>query len=361
VDQVREALDYVLTNRYIGAAVIVLLSIVAMMVVDFIICRVLRGLTSRTSSSFDDSFVDYIHQPVRISVLLIGLYLAVQLIELPPRFLGFISAFLKSLAVLIWAVFVIRFSSLLFSYLSQAEKVTVVQPRTRQLFNNLTKVVLFGLGIYFIFIFWNINLSAWLASAGIIGIAVGFAAKDTLANLLAGIAILADAPYKVGDYINLDSGERGEVTHIGLRSTRLLTRDDVEVIIPNAVTAGAKIVNESSGRWEKERIRVQVSVAYGSDVDRLRDLLTDIAVQHPWTCQEPEPRVRFRTFGNSSLDFELLCWIDEPVLRGRVIDALNSEIYKKLASEGIEIPYPKRDIYIREMPEGRAYRNPPLS
>jgi MscS family membrane protein len=351
MNQVREALDYVLANRFIGAGVIVFLSIVAMMVVDFIICRVLRVMARRTSTDFDDSFIDYIHQPIRTSVLLIGLYLAAHHIELESRLISISGSFLKSLAVLIWAIFAIRFSGLIFSYLSRIDKVSVIQPRTQLLFDNLVKVVLFGLGIYFIFIFWDIDLSAWLASAGIIGIAVGFAAKDTLANLLGGIAILADAPYKVGDYINLDSGERGEVTQIGLRSTRLLTRDDVEVTIPNSVTAGAKIVNETGGRWEKMRIRIKVSVAYRSDIDHLRELLIDIAARHPWTCQEPEPRVRFRAFGDSSLDFELLCWIDEPVLRGRVIDALNSEIYKKLAAEGIEIPYPKRDIYIREMPE----------
>jgi small-conductance mechanosensitive channel len=77
----------------------------------------------------------------------------------------------------------------------------------------------------------------------------------------------------------------------------------------------------------------------------------EIGVGHPKTCDEPEPRVRFRQFGESSLDFELLCWIEEPVLRGRVIDALLTQVYKRLNQEGIEIPYPKRDVYIKQMPD----------
>jgi MscS family membrane protein len=286
--------------------------------------------------------------------LLIGLWIAMVRLELPTKPASIVASALKSVAVLVWSVFAIRFVGLVLGTLSHADGFRFVEPRTRTLFDNLTRVVVVGLVIYFILLFWNINVSAWLASAGIIGIAVGFAAKDTLANLFSGIFILTDAPYEIGDYINLDSGERGQVTHVGLRSTRLLTRDDVEVTIPNAVIANAKIVNESGGRWPKERVRVKVSVAYGSDVDRVKEILNDIGVKHPQTCKDPAPRVRLRQFGESSLDFELLCWIDEPVLRGRVLDALHTEVYKHLVKEGIEIPYPKRDVYIRQMPGSDA-------
>jgi small-conductance mechanosensitive channel len=93
-----------------------------------------------------------------------------------------------------------------------------------------------------------------------------------------------------------------------------------------------------------------VGVAYGTDVDHLREILLEIAQKNPETSNDPEPRVRFRGFGDSSLDFELLCWIDEPALRGRVLDSLYTEIYKRLGQEKIEIPYPKRDVYIRQMP-----------
>ncbi len=197
---------------------------------------------------------------------------------------------------------------------------------------------------------WNINVSAWLASAGIVGIAVGFAAKDRLANLFAGFFIVTDAPYKVGDYIVFDTGERGRVTQIGLRSTRLLTRDDIEITIPNSIIANAKIVNESGGPWERSRVRVGVSVAYGSDIDQVREVLSRIAQESSFLCDNPEPRVRLRTFGDSGLNFELLGWIDLPELRGRALDALNSDVYKKFMEHGIEIPFPKRDLYLKQVP-----------
>ena len=90
-------------------------------------------------------------------------------------------------------------------------------------------LIAIALGTYMVLQVWSVDVTGWLASAGIVGIAVGFAAKDTLANLFSGVFILADRPYKLGDYVNLSSGERGKVTHIGIRSTRLLTRDDIEI------------------------------------------------------------------------------------------------------------------------------------
>ncbi len=350
MDKIAELWGFVTANRFVGAGVIVGVSLVAAVVIDLLVAHVCRAMTRRTKTTIDDSFVDLIHHPVRVSVLLIGLWIAMVQLELPARPASIVASTLKSVALVVWSVFVIRFVGLVLATLSRADGFRLVQPRTQTLFDNLTRVVVIGLALYFVLLFWDVNVSAWLASAGIIGIAVGFAAKDTLANLFSGIFILTDAPYEIGDYINLDSGERGQVTHVGLRSTRLLTRDDVEVTIPNAIIANAKIVNESGGRWPKERIRVKVGVAYGSDVDRLREILIEIAQQNSQTSKDPTPRVRFRSFGDSSLQFELLCWIEEPVLRGRVVDALNTEIYKRLAMEGIEIPYPKRDVYIRQMP-----------
>ena len=112
-----------------------------------------------------------------------------------------------------------------------------------------------------------------------------------MANLFSGVFILADAPYKIGDFVVLDSGERGEVTHIGIRSTRLLTRDDVEVTIPNAVMGNTKIINESGGPHEIQ-VRVQVGVAYGGDIDLVREVLMNIAEMAESVCDDPEPRVR---------------------------------------------------------------------
>ena len=147
------------------------------------------------------------------------------------------------------------------------------------LFDLVMTILIVAVAAYGLLQVWNIDPTAWLASAGIVGIAVGFAARDTLANLFAGFFIIADAPYKVGDYIVFDTGERGEVTKVGIRSTRILTRDDVEVIMPNSAMANNKVVNESGGRWERFRIRIKVGVAYGSDVDDVCELLEAVAAE----------------------------------------------------------------------------------
>ena len=112
----------------------------------------------------------------------------------------------------------------------------------------------------------------------------------------------------------------------------------------------SKIINETGGPTTKHRIRVKVGVAYGSDIDQIREILQNIAIENTNVCKEPEPRVRFRNFGGSSLDFELLCWVEMPRLRGRVLDELYCVVYKKFMEAGVEIPYAKQDVYIKSMP-----------
>jgi small-conductance mechanosensitive channel len=258
---------------------------------------------------------------------------------------------LQTVAILIWAVAAGRFMHLLLGLVSRdPDRFALIQERTLPLFSNLLMILVVGLAAYFVFLAWEIDVTAWMASAGILGLAISFAAKDSLANLFSGVFIVADAPYKLGDFIVLDSGERGEVTHIGIRSTRLLTRDDVEITVPNSIMGNAKITNEAGGPHEKYRIRVRVGVAYGPDLKQVPDLLLDVARCPPEVCRIPEPRVRFRAFGDSSLDHELLCWVARPVLRGRVLHMLNTEIYNRFLAEGVEIPFPQRDVHLRTPP-----------
>jgi small-conductance mechanosensitive channel len=337
-------------HNYLEAVALIVIFLVAGLLVDWLISRGLARWAKRTDTDLDDRLIKLIHRPIFISVVLVGLWLASLQLDLPATYLTLLHRIIKTSALLVWVVFVLRGSSLFLEILSRFEdRVPLIQPRTLSLFNTTIKVLVVGGGLYFLFLTWGIDVGGLLVTGGIAGIAVGFAAKDTLANLFSGFFILADAPYQVGDFIVLDSGERGQVTHMGLRSTRLLTQDDIEITIPNAVIGNAKITNESGGRWEKERIRVKVGVAYGSDVDRVRQVLMEIAEGNPSIDHEPEPRVRFRRFGESGLDFELLGWIHEPVLRGRVLDALNTEVYKRFQVEGIEIPYPKRDVYLHQV------------
>lgn len=354
-EELRQPLEiawtYLEAHQRLQALAILLTSLILAKLVDLAITRLAKRWTGLSETDFDDRLVELLHRPVFVSVFLIGAWFALLPLGLGEVAQLFVQRLIKTVAILLWWGFLHRAGQLILELLGRVERRTpLIEPRTVALLDNILKLVVAGGGIYFLLLVWDIDIGAWLLSAGIVGIALGLAAKDTLANLFSGIFILADAPYDKGDYIVLDTGERGMVTDIGLRSTRLLTRDDVEVTIPNAVIANAKIVNESGGPWLKERIRVQVGVAYGSDIDRVKEVLKKVAVEHPDVCSEPDPRVRFRAFGDSSLDLELLAWIDEPVLRGKVLDALYTTVYKRLGEEGIEIPFPKRDVYLHQVP-----------
>ncbi len=320
-------------------------------IIQWAVTRSLGGLSQRTRTQVDDKIVDLVRRPLFLTVFLFFAGVAGKSVSLPDSAERVLLKTLLSLVILVWTGAAFGLLHVFLETLSRnRHKYRIITRKTLPLFELVGKVIVVAFSAYALMLVWGINPTAWLASAGIIGMAVGFAAKDSLANLFGGIFVIADAPYKVGDFVQLDSGERGQVTQIGLRSTRILSRDDIEITVPNAVMANSKIINENGGRWDKERIRAKVGVAYGSDVDHVCKVLLDVARHVDGLCETPEPRVRLRGFGASSLDFELLGWIREPVLRGRILHELHMTIYKRFATEGIEIPYAKHDVYIKEMP-----------
>ncbi len=340
--------DYPIVMAVLIFALVVLLANVLV----WLVTRVVGYIAKRTRVQWDNKTVAVVHRPLYWTVLCMGVLLALLPLELPELIANILRSLVATTLVIVWSGFAVKLIRIVLQAMSQGQKKeSLVRPQTRPLFENMAFLVVVTVAIYMIFRSWDIDMTAWLASAGIVGIAVGFAAKDTLANLFSGVFILADTPYKIGDYVVLDSGERGKVTRIGIRSTRLQTRDDVEITIPNAIMGNSRITNESGGPYEKFRIRVSVGVAYGSDIDQVKAVLMDVAVNETQVCDEPEPRVRFHAFGASSLDLDLLCWVENPEVRGRVLDALNTTVYKRFNAEGIEIPYSKQDVYIKEMPQ----------
>ncbi|MBU4230091.1 MAG: mechanosensitive ion channel family protein, partial [Proteobacteria bacterium] len=218
------------------------------------------------------------------------------------------------------------------------------------LLKNVVRVIVIVSALIWLLSIWNVNLAPLFASAGIAGIAVALAAKDSLANFFGGISIFADKTFKVGDYIIIDDAQRGEVVEIGVRSTRIMTRDDVLITIPNSILANSKIVNESAP-IPRFRIRVPVGVAYGSDLEKVEAVLLAVAAENPAVVKEPEARVRLRAFGSSSVDFELLCWVADPRLKGLEIHNLLKGIYAAFAAHAIAIPFPQQDVHIKGLPE----------
>ena len=351
IARIQQLSEIVGPNVFLQAAIIAVVFIVIGKISDWIISAIIGRIARRSANEYDDQFVALVHRPVFLSFVLLGLALATRRIGMspPPEFITI--GILKTIVIFVWYNTLSNVMNLLVKVLSRTKDSKIVQTGMLSLLHNVMKVIVVALTGYFLFLAWDINVTAWLASAGIVGLALSFAAKDTLSNLFAGVSIVIDAPYKAGDFIILDSGERGVVTDIGLRSTRILTRDDVEITVPNGIIGNGKIINEAGGPPAQHRIRVAVGVAYGSDIDQVIEVLEQVGADNDSVLAAPAPRVRFRQFGDSSLDFELLGWIARPVDRGRVRHELNCAVYKALNENSIEIPYPQRDLHVRTMPE----------
>ncbi len=327
-------------------------TLVVAKVLEKTLLRAIVAMTRKSRSNLDDLVVGALRRPIFLSVVLIGLYWSAEALALEGAMASIVVSSLATVATLLWAGAALRVGEVLLNSIgARGAADSLIQPRTLPVFDMLLKVAVIGAAVYFALLSWEIDLTAWLASAGIVGLAIGFAAKDTLANLFSGIFIVADAPYKVGDFIVLDGELRGRVTKIGIRSTRVLTLDDIEVTVPNAVIAASKIVNESGGPDVKQRIRVVVECAYGSDIDQVRAVLLACAGGVTHVVEAPAPEVRFAEFGASGLRFELRVWIVDAGKRDSVVDVLHCNIYKSFQKAGIEIPYSKHDLYLKEVPE----------
>jgi small-conductance mechanosensitive channel len=196
----------------------------------------------------------------------------------------------------------------------------------------------------------GIEVLPFVAGLGIAGLAIGLAAKDTLSNMIAGIFIIIDKPFKLGDRIEIWSAPRnsatwGDVIDIGLRSTKIRTTDNIVMVIPNSEIAKRDIINYSA-MPEGIRVRIPVGIAYEADLKEAKDLLLKIARETKGVSEKPAPKVVVKKFGESSVDLELRVWIKDARIRRRITSGIGGRIKEEFDAAGIEIPYPKRHIII---------------
>ena len=210
---VERLLDLLPEQAWVRNLVLLAAFVLLAKLVDWIGTHLLGRWTKHTETEVDDELIAALHRPLFWSVLLLGLWLVLHRLELEEIYASLHERLIKSIGIAIWAVFGWKASRILLTAFSRLEgRHRLIQPRTVPLLDNSAKVVLVGGVVYFFFLTWGINVAAWMAGAGIVGLAVGFAAKDTLANLFAGISLIVDAPYQNCDFIVLDDGQRGMVT-----------------------------------------------------------------------------------------------------------------------------------------------------
>ncbi len=336
------------THPMIQAVLIVATGLLVGVLADKFAARTVKKLDAKSKDSISSKIVRTCRYPLRISFSILGYWIALLQLNPIPQVRYVIVGVLASWAIFMWtkALFTVQ-SFLIVGAAALPRRFKAITKQTIPAWEMGVHSLLVVVAAYFFFLAWEFDITGWLASAGIIGVVVGFGAKDTVANLFAGIGILADSPYKLGDFLLLDTGERGRVSDIGLRSTRLLTLDEMEIIIPNSQMSTAKIINESGGPRECERINIVVNVAYGTPVEDVRTLLLGVASQTEGVLQNDPNRaasVQFIEMAEFSMRFKLLCFISHPEIQPLVIDRLNTAVYNALIETGIEIPFPKRDV-----------------
>ncbi|MCU4752908.1 mechanosensitive ion channel family protein [Halobacteria archaeon AArc-curdl1] len=324
---------------------------------EVVVLRSLLRYTSRTRTAYDHILVGELRVPVVLTVALAGVYLLTQVPTINQNVLltseqldTFFGRPSLSVIIVAWAFAANRVVNRFVEEVKDKGSRFDFAP----VFSNVWTLVVFVGTIGALLSVWEYSITPLLGAAGVAGIAVGFAARDTVANFFGGIALYFDDTYKLGDYITLDSGEAGTVVKVGVRSTTLMMRDEVLITVPNAALNAAKVINQSAPQRRK-RLKLPIGIAYGTDIDEFEALVLEIAEDESLVLDSPKPRMRFRNFGDSALEYELLCWVGSPIRANKTRHKLNRAIYKTFLEAGIEIPFPQRDIHVvpaSESPEG---------
>jgi len=211
----------------------------------------------------------------------------------------------------------------------------------------ITSYVFLVIGFLVVIQTAGIDLTTLNVLAGAVGIGVGLGLQNIANNFISGIIILIEQPVKVGDRIVVGDVE-GDIIHIGARSTRVLTNDNITIVIPNDQLISQNVINWSHND-NRIRFRIPVQVAYGTDARLVEGVLLDVAQANQDVLKEPPPSVRFREFGDNGLKFDLLAWTDTLThRRGYLVSTLNFAINDAFKLNKIEIPFPQRDVRIRE-------------
>ena len=213
------------------------------------------------------------------------------------------------------------------------------------LFNKLGKIVIFFVGAMIVLDHFQVNITGFIATAGIASLAVALAAKDTVANMISGFLILVDRPFRINDRIELPGGQIGNVREIGLRCTKILTDDNTLLLVPNSDISAARLVNHSYPSTSV-KLRLKMGVAYGSDMEHVKRTLVDIARKNPRVMNEPASAAYFLAFGDFSLEVVLIAWIADYRDESSITDEINLAIQKRFAKEGIQIPFLQRDGHL---------------
>jgi len=347
MDSVSNIFNSIIGNIYLKFLFILVVSVLVALLAKFIIRRVLKPLAKKTKTKIDDLIVKSISSIFFYIIIVLGFKIGIQHFEFETTIYSSIVNTLLILIVMTLALRIIaNFSThWLKEWASKTE--STADDRLIPLVAKILKAVTIILAFIFIFDTWNINISPLLATAGIAGIAIGFAVRDSLANILGGLQLVLDKTFKVGDKIQLDSGEMGVILDIGIRSTKLKTYDNEVIYIPNGSLANTKIKNFTVPDLSI-RVNVNFGVEYGSNPEKVRNVVLDAIKKIDTVIEEPEPCVQFLKMSDFSLDFVARAWVQSYTDAYSTQVKMTDEIYNALNRAKIGIPFPTRTIYTKK-------------
>jgi len=313
-----------------------------------LLMKILRKLTKRTRTQLDDIIIQSLGRPVIIILIAAGLRIFAVAEKLPDRIAQIIQAVTLVLFILGIFLFV---DSLLTTGIALYRKRIEFIKTSGNIIKTIFRVVILGIALLIILDSLGISISPLLASLGIGGLAVALALQGTRANFFSGIYIMIDKPVKVGDFIQLSSGEEGYVEKIGWRSTHIRMIPNNIVVIPNSKLADNQLINYHLPHPEMS-VLVQVGVSYDSDLEHVekvtRDVAKEIIKELEGGVTEFEPFIRYHTFNDFSIDFTVILRVHEYVDKYLVTHEFVKRLHKRYNKEGIVIPFPITTVEMKK-------------
>jgi small-conductance mechanosensitive channel len=350
-----QARDYALP-RLLQTVGQLILGLIAFVVLRWILKRVESSFSSKTATKVDDHFVDAARRIGSISVVAWAFWRTAHIWELPGLARFAIAAWIVTLSV--------PLAGLVSNLLTVVEEELVSKTENTlddtalPLLNKASRVVIVAGGVIIALSAMDIDIMPFVAGASVLGVALGFAAKDTLSNLIAGVLLIVDRPFHVGDRIELwttptGTGTWGDVIEIGLRATKIRNPDNLIFVIPNNEIMKRDIVNYTAS-GDNIRLRIPISIAYDADPQKAKKIVRAVALEIDGVLSSPEPQVIIRNFAESAVDLQLRVWIADARQRRAIGDLITDRVKQEFDRAGVEIPYAKRDLYIRAMPAPAA-------
>ncbi len=347
---VLELLDNFTTNKYAQSFIILLVFYAISQLFVFVSEKIILRLTKKTKTEIDDLIVAKINKPLSLILLLMGLRLAIIPHKLSAFLLGIIEHSISTLIIALVTYIVIVISNILIVNWGEkfaSKTKSKIDDEVVRLFQKFSRITISFIGLILVLNVWGVEIGPLLASLGIAGIAVAFALQSTLGNIFGGISLIVDRSITVDDFIRLDDGTEGFVTDIGLRSTKIKSRDGDLAILPNGKLADSKIYNYHKP-LPTTRVTVDFGVKYGSDIGKVKRIVMGELKKIKDSLKNPGPTVIFYEFGDYSLKFKVYFWVISIEKKLEAKEAAVTAIYHALNRNKIGIPFPTRTIYLKE-------------